>query len=348
MFILRKLQLLVFCCTAGVLCAQDEDLKRFEEIIYFETGSSDIEERYQNVFQSIRSFLNQRASLRVKIHAHTDSVGSAVSNDLLSANRAYSVRDALYKIGVRRNQISIRTHGSSAPSATNRTESGRARNRRVMITALGARALDAADCTLKGRVIDKENLKGVQARLVFNYLGGCDTLVTDKEGFYTYELNVATNVEIRVYAKGYFYEAKIAETKNKEETIADFLLNATVVGRKMALKNLYFKGGTPILLGESEKSLGYLLEYLLYNTTVKLEIGGHINKPTVPNVDETSRSYLLSVARAMAVYTYLRERGVKEERLTFKGYGNWEMVYPSPGSEKEKQANRRVELKVVD
>lgn len=348
MFILRKLLLLVFCCTAGILCAQDKDLKRFEEIVYFETGSSDIKEKYQNVFHSIRSFLNQRTSLRVKIHAHTDSVGSSVSNDLLSANRAYSVRDALYKIGVRRNQISIRTHGSSAPSATNKTESGRAMNRRVTITALGARSLDAADCTLKGRVIDKENLKGVQARLVFNYLGGCDTLVTDKDGYYTYELSVATNVEIRVYAKGYFYEAKIAATKNKEETTADFLLNATVVGRKMALKNLYFKGGTPILLGESEKSLRHLLEYLLYNTTVKLEIGGHINKPSVPNVEEKSRSYLLSAARSMAVYTYLMERGIDSGRLTFKGYGNWEMIHPKPSSEEEKQANRRVELKVVE
>jgi outer membrane protein OmpA-like peptidoglycan-associated protein len=348
MFILRKIILFILCCTIGVLSAQDEDLKRFEEVIYFETGSSDIKAKYENVFYSIRSFLNQKASLRVKIHAHTDSIGSAVSNDLLSANRAYSVRDALYKIGVRRNQISIRTHGSSAPSATNRTESGRAMNRRVTITALGARRSDAADCTLKGRVIDKENLRGVQARLVFNYLGGCDTLVTDKEGYYTYELSAATNVEIRVYAKGYFYEAKIAKTKNKEETIADFLLNATVVGRKMALKNLYFKGGTPILLEESEKSLRYLVEYLLYNTTIKLEIGGHINKPGVPNVEEVSRSYLLSAARAMAVYTYLIENGVETERLTFKGYGNWEMLHVKPSSEQEKQANRRVELKVVE
>ncbi|WP_083791056.1 OmpA family protein [Thalassobium sp. R2A62] len=65
---------------------------------------------------------------------HTDSSGSDVTNNALSAARALAVRDALVARGVDAERISAQGYGESEPIATNETEEGRAANRRTTIT----------------------------------------------------------------------------------------------------------------------------------------------------------------------------------------------------------------------
>lgn len=69
----------------------------------------------------------------VEVVGHTDSVGSNKYNQNLSLQRANSVRNHLVVRGVKSGQIAISGKGESDPTASNKTESGRAANRRADI-----------------------------------------------------------------------------------------------------------------------------------------------------------------------------------------------------------------------
>jgi outer membrane protein OmpA-like peptidoglycan-associated protein len=69
----------------------------------------------------------------IAVEGHTDSIGTMVYNKDLSRRRAQSVTSELNALGVPGRQITTRGYGEGRPIATNNTEAGRARNRRVEI-----------------------------------------------------------------------------------------------------------------------------------------------------------------------------------------------------------------------
>ena len=72
-------------------------------------------------------------ALKISIEGHTDNVGDAVSNKKLSDSRAKSVMDALIARGIDKTRMSAKGWGQEKPVADNRTEDGKAKNRRVEI-----------------------------------------------------------------------------------------------------------------------------------------------------------------------------------------------------------------------
>ena len=64
---------------------------------------------------------------------HTDNTGSAAINNPLSVERAQSVRDYLVTRGVAAARVETAGRGEREPVASNATEAGRAKNRRVEI-----------------------------------------------------------------------------------------------------------------------------------------------------------------------------------------------------------------------
>lgn len=71
---------------------------------------------------------------------HTDSVGSDVYNQKLSVKRAESVKAYLVSKGIEKNRIYTEGKGEKQPVADNKTNEGRAKNRRVEIEVVGTRA----------------------------------------------------------------------------------------------------------------------------------------------------------------------------------------------------------------
>lgn len=68
------------------------------------------------------------------IEGHTDSAGDAEYNEMLSAKRANTVKDFLVsRFGIDRRRIMILGYGENRPIASNETEYGRSKNRRVEI-----------------------------------------------------------------------------------------------------------------------------------------------------------------------------------------------------------------------
>ena len=101
--------------------------------ILFDTGKSTIKAESQELVNEIYNLLNTNATLKVSIEGHTDNVGDAASNKKLSEARAKAVMDALIAKGIKKERLSSIGWGQEKPVADNRTEEGRAKNRRVEI-----------------------------------------------------------------------------------------------------------------------------------------------------------------------------------------------------------------------
>lgn len=101
--------------------------------IAFDPGQAVIRPNFRSALDNFAQSLVQNPSSTVSIIGHTDSTGSAATNEPLSLQRADATRDYLVSRGVASNRFSIDGRGSREPVASNDTEAGRARNRRVEI-----------------------------------------------------------------------------------------------------------------------------------------------------------------------------------------------------------------------
>lgn len=75
--------------------------------------------------------LKGEPDIRVEVAGHTDGVGSDAYNQKLSERRAQAVVDYLVSIGVDPKRLKAVGYGKKQPVASNDTEEGRAKNRRV-------------------------------------------------------------------------------------------------------------------------------------------------------------------------------------------------------------------------
>lgn len=100
--------------------------------IYFEMGKADIKAESGGTLKEIASLMEKNPTLKVHVVGHTDNAGDLASNVALSKSRANAVVAALtttYKIAAPR--LRADGVGPLAPVASNETDAGRAKNRRV-------------------------------------------------------------------------------------------------------------------------------------------------------------------------------------------------------------------------
>jgi outer membrane protein OmpA-like peptidoglycan-associated protein len=119
--------------------APDEIRVRMPSDITFDFNRADIRLEFAPRIRDLARILAEHPGMRVDIVGHADAIGSDAYNQRLSERRAYAVGNALIDHGVRRRRIDASGMGEMAPIATNATEWGRARNRRVDIRLTGAR-----------------------------------------------------------------------------------------------------------------------------------------------------------------------------------------------------------------
>jgi hypothetical protein len=100
--------------------------------IYFDTGKADVQPQSDAALREIAKLLSQNVQLKLLVVGHTDNVGTLASNMDLSKRRADAVVQALTtKYGIAAARLSAQGAGPLAPVASNKTEPGRAKNRRV-------------------------------------------------------------------------------------------------------------------------------------------------------------------------------------------------------------------------
>ena len=102
----------------------------------FETGKATLEAESYAVLDELVAYLVRKDDQKIELGGHTDNVGSAASNLKLSLDRANTVRAYLLTKGIDPDRVTTHGYGMTVPIADNKTEEGRATNRRTEVKIL--------------------------------------------------------------------------------------------------------------------------------------------------------------------------------------------------------------------
>lgn len=102
----------------------------------FETGKATLQESSYTVLDELVAYLVRKDDERIEVGGHTDNVGTAAKNLVLSQDRANTVRAYLLTKGIDPSRVTAKGYGMTKPVASNATEDGRAQNRRTEVTVL--------------------------------------------------------------------------------------------------------------------------------------------------------------------------------------------------------------------
>lgn len=116
---------------SGKVVNSDGCMKIVRLRVNFANDKSDIPAEYAPRIQDVVSFMIENSNYSVAVDGHTDAIGSEKYNLALSVRRANAVADELISQGIDRSRITVNGYGETDPIATNKTEDGRAQNRRV-------------------------------------------------------------------------------------------------------------------------------------------------------------------------------------------------------------------------
>jgi outer membrane protein OmpA-like peptidoglycan-associated protein len=101
--------------------------------VNFDTAKAVIRPESVAQLDVVADFMNHKKSARVEISGHTDNVGSAKSNKVLSAKRAEACRSYLVGKGIDGSRITTAGFGAERPVVPNDTPENRQKNRRIEV-----------------------------------------------------------------------------------------------------------------------------------------------------------------------------------------------------------------------
>ena len=104
--------------------------------ITFASGNAIIAQGFLSVLDSVVLVLTEFNRTLVVVSGHTDNTGSDSLNQNLSEKRAQSVSDYFYNSGIIRDRLDVIGFGETQPIASNGTEQGKKKNRRVEIALM--------------------------------------------------------------------------------------------------------------------------------------------------------------------------------------------------------------------
>ncbi len=331
-----------------------------QEAIYFDFGKSELRPGDDQKLEAIIAELKDNEYVKIRITAHTDSIGSIENNQRLSERRGKSVKTFLVTKGIPDSLLEVGLFGEHAPVAENYTENGRQQNRRATVELIKYKVDPPAVPEKKrpmglvqGTVVDKTTGTPIQATVIIRSKTFRDSVATDSTGYFSKAVPINTVVGIDVYAPGYFFETRMMKVTSKLKTAPTltFEMPPATAGEIASIKDLFFVGNKAILLPKSEPILPKVLRFMQINNKMKIEIAGHINLPYGKGsffIRPSKQQQELSENRAKLVYDYLIENGISADRISWKGYGNSQMKFPYATKEAEMKQNRRVEIHVLE
>ncbi len=120
-------------CLSQLLPYTFADIAR--STLYFEHDKVEFTPATRARLNQIREYLKADKQIDLMlIEGHTDSMGGRYFNQQLGKRRAEAVRDYLLEVGIDKERVQTVTYGERKPVADNKTERGKAQNRRVQVT----------------------------------------------------------------------------------------------------------------------------------------------------------------------------------------------------------------------
>jgi hypothetical protein len=201
---------------------------------------------------------------------------------------------------------------------------------------------------LKGKVYDKETGRLLMAKYELINLSTNKVTIrssTDRTGNFLVCLPSGYNYGINVSKTGYLFYSENFMFEGEHTAVEPFVkkisLSPIKVGETMLLTNVFYDNDSWELKKESMSELNTLADMLHENKDLLIEIGGYTD-----STGTSDYNMVLSEKRAMSVVTYLVEKGISNDRLKFKGYGNTSPIGDNI-TEEGRKLNRRTEAKII-
>ena len=102
--------------------------------INFDFNKADIKPQFIPELDKVVRVLQNNPGVTIQVEGHTDSIGSEAYNQNLSERRAASVKEYFVSKGINSARVTTKGYGKARPMATNDTEDGRYKNRRIELT----------------------------------------------------------------------------------------------------------------------------------------------------------------------------------------------------------------------
>jgi outer membrane protein OmpA-like peptidoglycan-associated protein len=159
------------------------------------------------------------------------------------------------------------------------------------------------------------------------------------------------NYNISFEADGHLYHSEylyIANNSAYSELNRPIELSTITVGKSIVLEHLFFDHDETLILEDSREELNKLFELMQNVPDLVVEISGHTDSK-----GEHDYNMKLSHDRAQAIVTEIVRRGIQENRIIAKGYGETQPIAGNLDEEGNENPegmakNRRVELKVLE
>lgn len=182
-------------------------------------------------------------------------------------------------------------------------------------------------------------------------------VVTGKPGtFGKYPLQEGKDYTLLAQRKGYLTRREqftmqgksipqIFLTKPQTDTTftVDMLLDQATLNKTFVLDNIYYDLNKYNIRPDAATELDKLVAILQDNPTLKIELGSHTDAR-----DTDAYNQRLSENRAKSAVAYIVSKGIAADRMTYKGYGETQLIVKNAKTEEEHQRNRRTEFKILE
>lgn len=202
---------------------------------------------------------------------------------------------------------------------------------------------------LKGRIFNAKDSSVLSAKFkVIDLSTGVEKVMSESDPETgEFLVCIPTNGKYALHAhhpQFLFYSANFeldSTYNNLKPYHKDIYMNPIEMGESIVLHNIFFDTDKAVLKQESEVELNNLYDLMKNNPKMRVEIGGHTD-----NQGGREHNMQLSRNRAKAVYDYLVSKGIKSDRIRYRGY-----AYDKPIATNEtvegRAMNRRTEFKIM-
>lgn len=121
------------------------------------------------------------------------------------------------------------------------------------------------------------------------------------------------------------------------------LLDRATLNKTFVLDNIYYDLDKYNIRPDAAEELDKLVTILKDNPTLKIELGSHTDARASDAYNQK-----LSQNRAKSAVEYIVTKGIAADRLTYKGYGETQLIVKNAKTEEEHQRNRRTEFKILE
>ena len=200
---------------------------------------------------------------------------------------------------------------------------------------------------IEGVVSNQKTKEKLDAHLIFSRLDS-NTIALEEntkgDGYYFTVLPSGIDYALTIEKPGFLFYSKnfsLSQVNADKAYRLDVELIPIEADKRVKLENVFFAYDSYKILPTSYPELDQIVNFLKDNPTVKVRLEGHTD-----NQGGAAYNKTLSLNRAKAVVSYLKEKGIESSRMEADGFGA-EKPVASNDTEEGRALNRRTELVII-